>query len=185
LAEELGLSARIELVEVAVNSRKLDRDPQNPNPLNQIPTLVLPGGAALYDSDVICDWMAATAGLPPTGSDPTARALAATRRSLAQSMIDQQMGLFRERRRGQQGAGNPYAEAHRAKLAWGLDALEADRGGWMAGGFDLAAITVAAMLAYMDFRHAALDWRAGRSRLAAWYAAVSARRSMRRTEFRE
>jgi glutathione S-transferase len=41
----------------------------------------------------------------------------------------------------------------------------------------LAHITIAAALGYLDFRHAELNWRDGRSELAAWHAEFAKRPS--------
>ena len=55
----------------------------------------------------------------------------------------------------------------------------------MAEGFvprvDIGTIATACGLAYLDFRFADLGWREGRPRLAAWFAAFSARPSMAAT----
>jgi hypothetical protein len=42
----------------------------------------------------------------------------------------------------------------------------------------LGSISVAAALAYIDFRHGDLGWRNGRSKLADWFADFSSRPSM-------
>ncbi|MNP77402.1 hypothetical protein D3C76_1748250 [compost metagenome] len=44
--------------------------------------------------------------------------------------------------------------------------------------FDVAAISVACALGYLDLRHPDLDWRTSSPQLAAWYADVSQRPSM-------
>lgn len=185
-AAEIGLAPRVELVPIVVNFRKVEREASNPHPLNQVPTLIAPDGMAIYDSDVICSWLAEQAGADALAlfDGPRGRFEVAIRQSLAQSMIDVQMRLFSERTRDADGAESDVATGARARLHWGLDALEQDRDGWMQGAFDIGQVTAAAMLSYMDLRHADLGWRAGRPALASWYAAVAARPSMLASEYR-
>lgn len=66
----------------------------------------------------------------------------------------------------------------------GLDHLEA-RADALADGdaetVDLAAIGTACAVAWLGFRHADIDWLAGRPRLAAWYVGFARRPSMAAT----
>ncbi len=48
--------------------------------------------------------------------------------------------------------------------------------------FDVASISVAAALGYLDFRQPDLNWRSTYPRLAAWYLDVSQRPSMIATQ---
>ncbi|MNU03477.1 putative GST-like protein YibF [compost metagenome] len=48
--------------------------------------------------------------------------------------------------------------------------------------FDIAAISVACALGYLDFRMPTLDWRSQQPQLAKWYAEVSQRPSLKATE---
>jgi len=49
------------------------------------------------------------------------------------------------------------------------------------GPLEAGQIAVGCALGYLDFRHDARGWRAGRPRLAAWYAGFAARPSMKAT----
>ncbi|MDP1165981.1 glutathione S-transferase C-terminal domain-containing protein, partial [Klebsiella pneumoniae] len=60
--------------------------------------------------------------------------------------------------------------------------LEADAIAELASHFDIAAISVACALGYLDFRHPDMQWRLDNPRLAAWYAEVSQRPSMQQTQ---
>jgi glutathione S-transferase len=45
----------------------------------------------------------------------------------------------------------------------------------------MGQIALGCALSYLDFRHAARDWRQGRPRLAAWHERIAARESMAAT----
>ncbi|MBJ3777079.1 glutathione S-transferase family protein [Acuticoccus mangrovi] len=184
-AHEAGLAGRIALVPVVVNMRMLDPDPVNPHPLKQVPTLIAPSGEAIYDSFVICSWLAEAAG--PAGQalfeGPRGRTEVLTRHALAQSTMDHQIRLYSERRRFPDQPESDFARGVGARLGWGCDALEDDAGGWMVGPFDLGQIAAAAMLSYMDFRFADLAWRDGRPKLAAWFDGLAERPSMLATVY--
>jgi len=183
---ELGFEDRLEFIELTVNSRSVEFDPANPNPLGQIPTLVTASGEAIYDSPVICAWLALEAGAAGERLTRGARGCIETtgRASLAQSMIDLQLRLFSEDRRKDLAGESGYAAGHRARIAKGLDAFEADRHGWMSAEFDLGQVATVAMLSYLDFRHETIVWRDRRPQLAAWYEGIRNRASLRATEYR-
>ena len=74
-----------------------------------------------------------------------------------------------------------WLEGQRDKIRRALDMLEQDAIAELAGLFDVAAISVACALAYLDFRHPDLEWRQQQPGLAAWYFEVSQRPSMLET----
>jgi glutathione S-transferase len=74
-----------------------------------------------------------------------------------------------------------WVEAQWGKVTRALDAIE---GRWIShlrGPLDMAQIAVGCALGYLDFRHDARNWRAGRPSLAAWYEGFSVRPSMEAT----
>ena len=71
-----------------------------------------------------------------------------------------------------------WVEGQWAKVSRALDALE---GQWMShlhGALCMGQIAVGCALGYLDFRHDARNWRAGRDALAAWEKGFAARPSM-------
>ncbi|GGE50114.1 glutathione S-transferase [Primorskyibacter flagellatus] len=183
LAEELGLAGRIELEPIVVSFRKTEPQPLNPHPLNQIPTLIAEG-RPIYDSLVICDWLCSVAGESGASymDSDRGRHDMLIRHALAQAMMDTEMKLYSERSRSGDGL-NEYAQAYTIRLGRGCDALEEQAGDWQDRPFDIAQIATAAMLSYADLRLGHLGWRDGRPGLAAWFETVSARPSMRATEY--
>lgn len=75
-----------------------------------------------------------------------------------------------------------WLEGQRDKIRRALDMLEQDAIAELTGPFDVAAISVACALAYLDFRHPGMQWRSSHPKLAAWYAEVSQRPSMLQTQ---
>lgn len=58
-----------------------------------------------------------------------------------------------------------------------FDMLEGDEPA-LAGPPTIGSIAIACALGYLDYRFGFLNWREGRSRLAAWHAVFAARSSM-------
>jgi glutathione S-transferase len=75
----------------------------------------------------------------------------------------------------------PWVEGQWGKVSRALDTLEARWMDHLAGPLDIGHIAVGCALGYLDFRHAARDWREGRPALAAWAAGFGARASMTAT----
>lgn len=182
MAHECGLADRIETVPLSVSLREVAANPDNPNPYNQIPTLITDEGAAVYDSWVISDHLARMAGRPDLAGDGPDRTAVLTLHATAQTLIDLMIRRFSERNRGG-GSETEYAAACRVKMGRGLDALEQASGGWIDAPFDIARIAVASALAYADFRFAGDKWRDGRPSLARWFEEALARPSMLATAF--
>ncbi len=151
------------------------------NPLGKIPSLEREDGPAIYDSRVICRYLDALghAGLYP---DPPRLWETLTLEATADGIMDAAVLMVYESRVRPEDKQFPdWVEAQWAKVTRSLDAIE---GRWMAhlaGRFDIAHVAVAAALGYLDFRHGARDWRAGRPVLAAWEAGCRTRPSMAAT----
>jgi glutathione S-transferase len=75
----------------------------------------------------------------------------------------------------------PWVEGQWAKIARALDAVEADSAARLNGRLDMGQIALGCALGYLDFRHAARDWRAGHPELAAWEAEFILRPSIQAT----
>jgi glutathione S-transferase len=71
-----------------------------------------------------------------------------------------------------------WLDAQRDKIRRALAVLEQDAIAELTCHFDVAAISVACALGYLDFRHPDLNWREANPELGAWYAEVSQRPSM-------
>jgi glutathione S-transferase len=175
LAIELGLALDLEAVSTATSVELVQA-----NPLAKIPTLIRDDGPPIYDSAVICGYLAALAGgtLVPAAGEARWRAL--TLEALADGLCDAAVWRRGELARAE-GDRHADALAKQAKVVErALDALEARVETFTS--FGVGEIAAACAVGYLDFRFAAEPWRATRPKLAAGFAAVSERPSMKATE---
>ncbi|MGW3473138.1 glutathione S-transferase [Saccharopolyspora sp. NPDC000995] len=181
---ETGQVGDVETVRTPVQMSEPNPQVLRANPLNKIPTLLLDDGRTLFDSVVICEFLARRAGdiaLYPQDEDAYFRT--STLQALGDGLLDLLL-VWRNwhRERGlSHDATDPYLDAFGLKVTTTLDHLESIAGE-LGERFDIGRASIAIALAHLDFRWQVLDWRAGRHNLAAWHAEVSARPSMRATE---
>ena len=71
-----------------------------------------------------------------------------------------------------------WLDGQRDKIRRALALLEKDAIAELTSHFDVAAISVACALGYLDLRHTDLEWRKLTPQLAGWYFEVSQRPSM-------
>jgi glutathione S-transferase len=152
------------------------------NPLMKIPALERPDGPTLYDSRVICAFLDARAGaeggksLYPAGAR---RWEAMTLEATGDGILDAALLMVYESRvRPEAVRWADWPEAQWAKIASACAALNTRWMSHLHGHLDIGQIAVACALGYLDFRHAACDWRAGNDALAAWYGAFAERPAM-------
>lgn len=177
-AHELGLRDRIELLPSAANPVAPDRTLVASNPLGKVPALLLDDGTVLCDSRVICEYLNTQAGgnlIPREGS---ARWTALCEQSLADGVNDAAvLARYETAMRPEALRWTDWTAGQVAKINAGLDEFEA-RAARFGDRVDLGTIAFGCTLGYIDFRFAALDWRATRPQAAAWYERFGARESM-------
>ncbi|QEH80077.1 glutathione S-transferase [Sphingomonas sp. C8-2] len=177
-AHALGLADRIECVRSRVGPTRLNAELMVDNPLNKVPTLVLPDGTSLYDSRVICDYLDALAGGGLVPVEPVARWRVLRWQCLADGMLDVTILLRDEHFRGDGHRSTAHLAAYAAKMRACLDAMEKEADALATAGLDIGSIATGVALAYLDFRAPALEWRQGRPRLAAWESAFAEQPAM-------
>ena len=170
--EILGLSSRIQLV--PANTLDESDTLRQQNPLGKMPCLLLDDGTAIYDSQVIIEFLQEIAGgeqLVPLRGLP--RYVALTRATLADGIADAALLMVYERRFRDPGTYSERWLAHqRGKVMRGLKAFEDQPPA--AGPTDVVAIGLSCALGYLDWRRP-VDWRPGHPRLGAWLDAFAAR----------
>ena len=179
LLHEAGLLDRVTLVENATGT-PLDpgRTPVAANPLGKVPTLTRGDGAALYDSRVICQYLDAQAGsgfYPDGARKWDALVLEATADGILDAAL---LMVYETRLRPEALHFAPFVEGQWAKIDRTLDVIEARWMAYLAGPLCIGQIALACALGYLDLRHSARNWRAGRPALAAWFAQMEARDSL-------
>jgi glutathione S-transferase len=162
-----GLDERLDLVQV--DSNPLDNpDLTRVNPLGKIPSLVIDGDTAIYDSHVICEYLDSLAPAPvlfPKGGIERIKTL--TLGGLADGILDAALLMVYEKRfRPEEKWHAPWLERQQAKVDRALGFLERKPPAWGASP-DYGHLTLACALGYLDFRHQG-KWRAGHPALVAW-----------------
>ncbi|CAI8787209.1 glutathione S-transferase [Pseudomonas chlororaphis] len=154
------------------------------NPLGKIPALRLADGNVLYDSRVILDYLDQQhVGNPLIPREGSARWRRLTLAALADGIMDASVLIRYELAlRAPEKHWELWLDGQRDKIRRALAVLEADAIAELASHFDVASISVACALGYLDFRHPDLQWRDAQPRLAAWYAEISQRPSMLATQ---
>lgn len=156
--------------------------PVGTNPLGKIPALERADGCTLYDSRVICRYLADRR--PETGLYPPAPRLyeALTLEATGDGIMDAALLMrYETALRPEALRWDAWAEGQWTKIARSLDALEARWMGHLAGPLCIGQIAVASALGYLDFRFADRDWRPGRPGLTDWAARIGRRASVQAT----
>ncbi|WP_460950929.1 glutathione S-transferase [Pseudomonas marginalis] len=154
------------------------------NPVGKIPALRLADGTVLHDSRVILDYFDHQhVGNPLIPRDGSARWRRLTLASMADGIMDAAVLVrYESALRPVEKHWAPWLDEQRNKIRRTLAELEADAIAELTSHFDIAAISVACALGYLDFRHPDMQWRSDTPQLAAWYAEVSLRPSMLETQ---
>jgi len=179
VASLVGLSSKIELLASAVTPVSRDETVFARNPLGKVPTLITDDGMALYDSRVICEYLAALAGdatIFPAPGPARWRALVAQATGdglMDAALLARYEGFLRpaEKRWAEWEAGQI------GKIHSSLAQIEAGIGD--AGDrIDIGVITIGCALGYLDFRFNYLDWRKTHPKTAAWFKTFDAHPAM-------
>ncbi len=184
LLAETGQQDRVTLHGCMPTPVQPDAQLVHDNPVGKIPALRLADGTVLHDSRVILDYLDYQhVGNPLIPRDGSARWRRLTLASMADGMMDADVLVrYETALRPPEKHWDQWLEEQRNKIRRTLVELEADAIAELASHFDIASISVACALGYLDFRHPDLQWRDANPKLAAWYAEVSQRPSMLQTQ---
>lgn len=183
LLHETGQQDRVALQLSQLTPVKPDQVLIDDNPLSKIPALRLANGNVLHDSRVILDYLDQQhVGNPLIPRDGAARWRRLTLASLADGIMDAAVMIrYETALRPPEKHWDEWLDAQRDKIRRALGVLEAEAIAELASHFDVASISVACALGYLDLRHPDLEWRKRNPQLAAWFAEVSLRPSMLET----
>ena len=179
-AIELGLNDRIERDETFPWAT--DTQYGGVNPVGKVPALITDDGQVLYDSQVIVEYLDSLHNgrklIPPSGSKRFDQLRIS---SLAHGMMDAVILLFSElTRRPPELHWQYWDDRMRGTVDRSLDALEADAARFEPDLPDLAQITTACAVGWIEFRLETLgiDFREGHPVLSRWFDVFSKRPSM-------
>lgn len=180
LLHETGQLDRVALQHSQLTPVSPDAALNQDNPLGKIPALRLDDGNVLYDSRVILEYLDQQhVGNPLIPREGTARWRRLTLAALADGIMDAAVLIrYEVALRAPEKHWEQWLDAQRDKIRRALAVLEADAIAELTSHFDVAAISVACALGYLDLRHPDLEWRKSNPQLSAWYAEVCLRPSM-------
>lgn len=178
---EKGLAEQVEFIRSPAAMMKANVSLMKLNPLSKIPVLEI-GEQALFDSDVICEYLDTQypqpSLLPASGA---ARWQALRWNALASGALDALVLWRFELNRATSQQSSATLQTYAEKLHATLALIEAESNVWQSTAFGIAQIAMGCLFGYLDFRFTALDWRAAQPRCATWYAAFMQRASARAT----
>jgi glutathione S-transferase len=180
LLHETGQQDRVALQDCVLTPVSPDTALNADNPLGKIPALRLADGSVIHDSRVILEYLDQQhVGNPLIPREGAARWRRLTLASLADGIMDASVMVRYELvLRAPEKHWDEWLDAQREKIRRALAYLESDAIAELTSHFDVAAISVACALGYIDLRHPDLDWRSANPQLANWYFDVSQRPSM-------
>lgn len=182
LIHEAGLLEQVTLITGSGTPLDPGTAPLAENPLGKVPVLARPDGGALYDSRVICRYLDALAGgrFYPAGARLwDALTLEATADGIMDAAL---LMVYEDRLRPEDKRLPAFVDGQWAKIARALDALEARWMAYLAGPLCIGQIALGCALGYLELRHGARSWQAGRPQLASWQAGFNHRDSMAATQ---
>ncbi|MFW3897969.1 glutathione S-transferase [Pseudomonas bharatica] len=180
---ETGQVDRVTVQSVNITPVSPDADLNQGNPSGKIPALRLEDGSVLHDSRVIIDFLDQQhVGNPLIPREGSARWRRLTLASQADALMDAAvLTRYETFLRPEEKRWDQWVEAQTDKIRRGLADLEENHYAEIASAFDVASIGVACALGYIDLRMPDFGWREQQPKLAAWYAEVSQRASMKAT----
>ncbi|MCK0550729.1 glutathione S-transferase family protein [Pseudomonas syringae] len=154
------------------------------NPAGKLPALRLADGNVIHDSRVILDYLDHQhVGLPLIPREGSARWRRLTLASLADALLDAAVLIrYETALRPQEKHWDQWLDNQQQKIERSLHYFDSDAITELSTSFDVASISVAVALGYLDFRQPDLNWRSTYPRLSAWYLDVSQRPSMIATQ---
>ncbi|WP_146586444.1 glutathione S-transferase [Puniceibacterium confluentis] len=167
----------VEIVPVSTTPFAVNATVTAANPIGKIPALIREDGPALYDSRVICRFLdhRAKAGLYPENRVWDVLTLEATADGLLEAAL---LMVYEARLRDEEQRSPDWVEAQWDKIDRALTAVNSLWMSHLHGRMDMGHIAMGAALSYLDLRHDARNWRAGRDALAAWHKSFAERPSM-------
>ncbi|KQU73730.1 glutathione S-transferase [Aminobacter sp. DSM 101952] len=179
VAHEVQLVSSIELVTSGTTPLAGDEDLIAVNPLGKIPALLTNDGMCLFDSRVICEYLADQAESATLfGRQGQRNWQALMQQALGDGLLDAALLARYEMLMRPEGERSPqWRAAQLRKVEAALDRIEALLPE-IGGEATIGTISFGCALGYLDFRFPELDWRAGRPAAARWFADFDARASM-------
>ncbi|XAH24862.1 glutathione S-transferase [Xylophilus sp. GW821-FHT01B05] len=178
-----GQADRIELLDSTAHPVRRDPRIAAHNPLAKVPTLILEDGQSLYDSRVICEYLARRSDtgqlFPASGA---ARWTALARQAMGDGLLDAALlARYELTARPAEFQWPTWREALLTKVTACLALIEAIASDLSTDKPTIGEITIGCSLGYLDFRFPELDWRTQCPNAARWNEAFQALPAMQAT----
>jgi glutathione S-transferase len=184
MLHETGQLDRVALQTTTLTPISPSTELNEDNPAGKLPALRLADGNVIHDSRVILDYLDHQhVGNPLIPRDGSARWRRLTLASLADALLDAALLIRYELAlRPEEKHWEQWLDGQQEKIERTLSYFEQEAITELSSSFDIASISVAAALGYLDFRQPDLRWRSTYPRLANWYLEISQRPSMLATQ---
>ena len=179
---EVNLFENVEIVSVRTNPLGVVEDLVDVSPLGKIPTLVLPDGATIFDSRVICSYLNSIGKSDLYLAQENLKWSIKTAEANFDGILDAALLMVYEHRYRQ----DIYQSAEWLENLWKkiertLDFYNNSSSKILSGSLNMGQISLGCALGYLDYRHNNRNWRAKNQNLRDWFAEFSERLSMRNT----
>jgi len=167
---EKGLDTQVDYVRSPTAMVKVNAELLPHNPLSKIPTLITTDGMALFDSDVICEYLDTLSPPLTLFTNDEARHWQVLRwNALGTGALDAAILWRFERNRPPDKQMEQVLQAYATKFEATLRLLEQEMPLLMRAPYGIGHIAIGCYLGYLDFRFADIDWRSAHPRCAAWF----------------
>ena len=179
---EVNLFENVEIVSVRTNPLGVVEDLVDVSPLGKIPTLVLPDGATIFDSRVICSYLNSIGKSDLYLAKENLKWSIKTAEANFDGILDAALLMVYEHRYRQDIYQNAeWLENLWKKIERTLDFYNNSSSKILSGNLNMGQISLGCALGYLDYRHNNRNWRAKNQYLRDWFAEFSERLSMRNT----
>ena len=152
------------------------------NPLGKVPTLIRDDGPPLFQSNAVCEYLAAIGSAHLYPADLDNRWAALRQLALADGILDASVTVRMELTFHEPGQiSQKLVERQEYSVGLAIDALEGEVA-TLGGPTTIGQIGVACALGYRDFRFSEVDWRTAHPKRANWFGSFAERASMTATD---
>ena len=166
-AHMLGLQTQIQVE--AIDTIELAESGEHPNPLGKIPALITEADGCIFDSVVICEYLAAQNGSPYLNEGWERRVYLAAVNGLTEAALS---WVYEQRMHAPEQVSDNYLALQLGKIHRTLAWLESNSAA--EPGQDVADAALAAALSYLDLRWDQ-PWRDSHPNLTKWLALFAQR----------
>lgn len=172
----------IQWLDSAANPIRKDPRIAAHSPLAKVPVLILPSGQALYDSRVICEYLATRAHSPHLFPQGDKRWTALCLQSLGDGLLDAALlARYEHTARNEDERSQTWLDGQLGKISACLNAIETLAPSLATTEPSIGDITIGCALGYLDFRFSSIDWRHEHPQAAQWFAAFETLAAMQAT----